>query len=170
MEKFNLSHLEDNRDVAAIHNDESLLLYSVVKCNRIERILEIGGGEISFSAINFLRAQENFTNATVYTVDINPVKKLSENHKVIKKDCNDLLPSDLDNKPIDLIFFDCHLIIAQLNLYNLLKEHNLITEDTIIVLHDTNLFYEPYVWEKDYIGDYNIPFDKVGGGVCTSMG
>lgn len=168
MDKYNLDHLIGDDIISKIQDDESLFLYSLVRCNRIKRILELGGGFGSFSAINFLAAQKIFDDAFVYTIDVNPVTKISENHKVVLKDCNEIVPLDIDNKPIDLIFFDCHTIIPQLNLYNRLKDEKLINDDTIIVLHDTNLFYEPFVNQEGVLG-YNknsTPYDVINDGYC----
>ena len=169
MNEFDLSHIENNKNNhAVIQSDEALFLYALVRGNRIKRILELGGGSLSYSAKNFLESQKIFNNSVVYSVDINPVNKISENHKIILKDCNDLVPSDVDNEPIDLIFFDCHAIAPQLNLYNILKKYNLITDNTIIVLHDTNLFYEPFINKPGVLGcsKESIMYDKVGEGFC----
>lgn len=51
---------------------------------------------------------------------------------------------DIDNKPIELVFFDCHDYDAQMTMYNnLLKEH-MINDSTALVLHDTNLHYSKF--------------------------
>jgi hypothetical protein len=50
----------------------------------------------------------------VYTVEINEVPCLAENHKVIVKDAADLTPSDVDNTGLDFIFVDCHEMEVQI--------------------------------------------------------
>ncbi len=80
-------------------------------------------------------------DGTVYTIDICPIQPVGHNHKVIIKSAADILPEDLDNKPVDLIFFDCHNYDAELSFFKKLEEHNLITDDTVLALHDTNLHY-----------------------------
>lgn len=160
MVHYDLSHLiqdESQRVVGPIQDDEALFLYSLIRGMRLERILEIGGLS-GYSAQNFLKAVSFSQNATVYTVDKFPyVPKLADNHKVIIKDANFLTIADIDNKPIDLIFFDCHDMI-QMEIYNLLYRNNIITDRTIIALHDTNLHYQPWAGGKHH------PFDVRFGG------
>lgn len=72
---------------------------------RLKRILEIGGLS-GYSATNFLKAFATPGESMMYTVDLNPVPVLASNHKVIVKDAQKLVPSDVDQEPIDLIFFD----------------------------------------------------------------
>lgn len=149
--ELDFSTIKGDINHASIQDEEALFLYSLVRANRINRILELGGGA-GKSSLNFLKAMEHDKDSVLYTVDITEQVKLGENHVTITRDCNYLVPSDVDNKPLGLIFFDCHTVIPQLNLYNILKRNNLITEETIIVLHDTNLYYEPYLTTDCEVG------------------
>lgn len=81
--------------------------------------------------------------SVVYTCDINPVPKLAENHIVLQKNVIDVTPEDLDNLPLDLVFFDCHDEI-QIQMFNSFVSKGIITDNTILALHDTNLHYAPY--------------------------
>lgn len=145
--KYDLSHLTQStkQDVLGpIQDDEALFLYSIIRGMRLKRILEIGGLN-GYSALNFLRAVDHTESdtTTVYTVDFINVPKQAENHKVIAKNAVHLTLEDVDNKPIDMIFFDCHDAI-QIQIYKKLLDAGIITEETIIALHDTCLHYEPY--------------------------
>jgi predicted O-methyltransferase YrrM len=133
-----------------IQDDEALFLYSLVRCCRISTILEIGGGT-GYSALNFLKSIQ-YAQGKVYTVDINPVPKLANNHKVITKDIKDLKPEDLDNCKIDLIFFDCHNI-SQLEIYFKMLQAGIADDQTILILHDTNLHYAPYAKWGHYVSE-----------------
>jgi len=145
MVKYNLSHLIQNEDQnvsGPIQDDEALFLYSIIRGCRIERILEIGGGN-GDSAINFLHALSYSKNGILYTCDLYPVPVFGENHKVIVKNALHMTIDEIDNKPLDLIFFDCHDMV-QLEIYNKFVDNKIINDNTILALHDTNLHYPPY--------------------------
>jgi len=145
MVKYNLSHLIQNEDQnvsGPIQDDEALFLYSIIRGCRIQRILEIGGGN-GDSAINFLHALSYSKNGILYTCDLQPVPVFGENHKVIIKNALHMTIDEIDNKPLDLIFFDCHDIV-QLEIYNKFVDNKIINDNTILAVHDTNLHYPPY--------------------------
>jgi hypothetical protein len=146
MVNYDLSHLtqSDDQNVSGpIQDDEALFLYSIIRGNRLSRILEIGGLS-GYSAKNFLQAL-NYVNSNgiLYTCDLNPVPILGENHKTIIKNALNITLEEIDNLPIDLIFFDCHDMI-QMDIYYKFVNSNIINDNTIIALHDTNLHYSPY--------------------------
>jgi predicted O-methyltransferase YrrM len=156
MVNYDLSHLiqDENQNVSGpIQDDEALFLYSIIRGCRLERILEIGGLS-GYSAKNFLKALSFSKNGVLYTCDINPVPVLCENHKVIIKNALHLTTDDLDNKSLDLIFFDCHDIV-QMDIYYHLVNNNIINDNTILALHDTNLHYPPYQHCGEYIEKEN---------------
>ena len=145
MVNYDLSHLSqpENQNVSGpIQDDEALFLYSIIRGCRLERILEIGGLS-GYSAKNFLQALSLGKNGILYTCDLNPVPVLAENHKVIIKNALNLTISELDNKPLDLVFFDCHDMI-QMDIYYKFVNNNIINDNTILALHDTNLHYPPH--------------------------
>ena len=147
MVQYDLSHLtqDSKQEVCGpIQDDEALFLFALIRCKLISRILEIGGLS-GYSAKNFLEAIKDKPNGKVYTVDINHVDSQSANHKCIIKDACQLTPDDVDNLPLDLVFFDCHELDVQLTMFNRLREAGLITPKTILILHDTNLHSENYM-------------------------
>ena len=134
---YDLSHLTQNESqnvLGPIQDDEALFLYSIIRGMRLKTIFEIGGLD-GYSATNFLRAVG--PDGTVFTCDVNPVNKISPNHIVIHKNAFDLNGTDLQNKKIDLIFFDCHDTVQML-VYQTLYNLELIDNNTVIALHDTN--------------------------------
>jgi len=152
MVNYNLSHLtqpEDQKVLGPLQNDEALFLYSVIRCCRISSILEIGGGD-GGSAINFLEAMKYAPGGIVYTCDIGHVPRMADNHKVIIKNALNLTPEDLDNKPVELVFFDCHDMV-QMDIFHVLVSAKIITDKTLLALHDTNLHYAPYRMIGPYI-------------------
>jgi len=145
MVKYDLAHLsqEEHQNVSGpIQDDEALFLYSIIRGCRLKRILEIGGLS-GYSAKNFLQALSFSKDGILYTCDLNPVPVLAENHKVIIKNALDLTISDLDNQPLELVFFDCHDMV-QMDIYYKLVNNNIINDNTILALHDTNLHYPPH--------------------------
>ena len=156
MVKYNLDHLtqEDNQYVwGPIQDDEALFLYSLIRGSCLTRILEIGGLS-GYSAKNFLQGLSYTKDGILYTCDLNPVPILATNHKVIIKNALHLTAHELDNKPLDLVFFDCHDMI-QMEIYNNFVNNNIINDNTILALHDTNLHYPPYQHCGVYIAEEN---------------
>lgn len=154
MVQYDLSHLNQENEqtvVGPIQDDEALFLFSLIRCTRISRILEVGGLD-GYSALNFLQALNFRPDSMVYTVDIQPVAQQGNFHKCIQKDARDITPEDVDNKPLDFVFFDCHEFEVQMTLYERLRACNVIDDNTILALHDTGLH------EHQFIGwAYEIP-------------
>lgn len=146
MVKYDLSHLtQDDTEMVCgpIQDTEALFLYSIIRGMGLRRILEIGGVD-GYSATNFIKAFIKPEQSILYTIDIHPVPKVAPNHKVIVKDATHVTARDIDHTPLDMVFFECHVIDVQMTLYNNLKKMGMITDDTLIVLHDTNLHPKQY--------------------------
>lgn len=140
MVRYDLEHLTQPASEAVcgpIQDTEALFLYSVVRGMRMKRILEIGGLS-GYSATNFLKAFAKPAESVMYTVDINPVPAVAPNHVVIVKDARHIDASDLHNAPLDLVFFDCHDYDVQMALYRRLVSQGIVTDATVLALHDTN--------------------------------
>lgn len=90
------------------------------------------GGKSGYSAKNFIRAIDHTKSpeAKVFTVDIMPVPRQGERHVVLQKNASLLTATDLENKQLDLVFFDCHDIGAQIDLHQKLQKMGLLTDDT----------------------------------------
>jgi hypothetical protein len=140
---YQLDHLTQpptQEVMGPIQDDEALVLFALIKCMRLWRVFEIGGLG-GYSARNFLRAVG--PQGTVYTVDLNPVPSQGPNHKCIQKNALDITFEDLDNAPLDLVFFDCHDMV-QMDVFARLKDKGLINDSTVLALHDTNLHYQQF--------------------------
>ena len=138
---YDLTHLTQSPEqnvIGPVQDDEALLLFSLVRCCRIKRIVEVGAGD-GYSARNFLRAAGWAPDAIVYSIDSEPVTELGENHVVIQKCASKVEAGDLSMCPVELIFFDCHDFDAQMTLFHRLRADGVILDSTLIVLHDTNL-------------------------------
>jgi predicted O-methyltransferase YrrM len=140
---YDLSHLTQHPHqevIGPIQDDEALLLFSIIRTMRIHHVIEIGGLN-GYSATNFLKA---IISGNLYTVDVNPVPKIADNHIVIQKDCRLITNEDIKDK-IQMIFFDAHEYDAQLEMYDVLLKNNLLDEDLVLAFHDTNLHPQKFV-------------------------
>jgi len=140
--KYNLEHLtqHDSQEVGGpIQDDEALLLFSVIRTMRIHNVLEVGGLH-GYSANNFLQA---IISGKLYTVDVSPVNRISDNHIVINKDCRLVTDEDIKDK-IQMIFFDAHDFDAQLSMFENLESCGVLDEDLVLAFHDTNLHPKKY--------------------------
>jgi predicted O-methyltransferase YrrM len=139
MVSYSLSHLTQSPDQLVggpIQDDEALLLFAIIKTCRINKILEVGGLE-GYSAKNFLAAIDG--SGFVISVDTSFVEKLAENHITIQKNINEVDVKDIGPNSLDLVFFDAHDYESQMSFFNRMLNLNVITDDTLIALHDTNL-------------------------------
>lgn len=150
MVSYDLAHLTQDvsqRVLGPIQDDEALFLFALIRGNRMRRVLELGGLN-GYSARNFLAAldyDEGIGNM-LFTVDLNPVPVLAPNHVVLIKNALDLDSMDVGSQPLDLVFFDCHDMV-QMRVFDRFLELGLITPDTVLALHDTNLHFPPHhVW------------------------
>jgi predicted O-methyltransferase YrrM len=150
MVTYPLAHLTQPADqavVGPIQDDEALLLFALIRVMGLTRILEVGGLE-GYSAQNFLSAVG--PGGMVYSVDIRPVHPLGPNHIAIQRDAGSICPADVDETPLDLVFFDCHVYDAQMAMFHRLRAAGMITSRTVLALHDTNLHpgpIEPWPFE-----------------------
>ena len=124
-----------------IQDDEALLLFSIIRCMRLKRIVEIGGLS-GYSGRVFIEATG--PEGMVYSVDLVDVPKLADNHITLCKNALELSTADFSGLPVDMVFFDCHDYIAQIGLLQNLQEKGIITDSTILALHDTNLHPKKY--------------------------
>ena len=151
--KYDLSHLvqSDNQQVQGpVQDDEALLLYAVVRGMRMRSVLEVGGLS-GFSALNFVRALPPKSKGFVLTIDIDPVRKVADNHHTIIKPAQNVTADDL--RPIfgnyegidcfDMLFFDAHHYEGQMGLLKNLQDVGLVNDDTILAFHDTDLHPSP---------------------------
>ena len=165
MVTYNLQHLTQpgaQNKPGAIQDDEALLLFALIKVTRIKRIVEFGG-VWGYSARNFCEAIDN---GTVYTVDWGiegETPKQGANHKVIVKNVADVTPEDLDNDPVDLVFFDCHAYEAELCAFQNLRRAGVITDKTIFAFHDTNLWATKDAPNQTEVEWADISYEVEGG-------
>lgn len=130
----------------SVQKDEGIFLYSLVKVIRPKTIVEFGFGH-GYSAKCFLAALNGKEN--LYSFDPNPksgkklIKIKSSNFHFVHKNGENFLPTDIDNRKIDLLFIDAgHNFFSNINI---LKAVILsLSKNAIIAIHDTGLFNEDY--------------------------
>ena len=136
--KYNISHLKQDTQFiyGPIQDDEALLLFGLVKALRPKTVTEFGYSS-GVSALNFLKALDE--DAKLYSYDINPATPHNDQRlKFYKKSQTEFLFSDVDNRTIDLAFFDAgHLFY--MNKYAFEQIINFLAPNAVIVVHDTGL-------------------------------
>ena len=142
--KYELSHLTqpDSQDVCGpIQDDEALFLYSLIRVKRISSVLEIGGLG-GYSATNFVKAMAMSPGGgQMYTIDVNPVSSVANNHYILVKDAQYVNCSDFGGiLSLGMVFYDCHNYDIQQGLHVRLRSCGIITDQTVVVMHDTGMW------------------------------
>lgn len=133
---YNLEHLsqESQSVFGPIQDDEALFLYALIKIMKLQYVLEIGGLK-GYSATNFCKSVGE--KGKVVTIDITPLTPVANNHKVITKSAHSVQVSEIPLPHIDLLFFDAHDYESQMYFFYNMKNNGLISDNSIIALHDT---------------------------------
>lgn len=142
---YSLGHLKHFGEYAAgpIQRDEALLLYALVKTVDPKTIVEFGFFK-GHSAINFLKAISS--DARLYSYDISDasIQQASrirdKRFQFIFKSQAEFEPSDIDNRLVDLAFFDASHNF-NLNLATFEKLRLVLNEGALIVVHDTGAWH-----------------------------
>lgn len=127
-----------------IQRDEAMFLYSLVKMIRPETIVEFGL-QFGLSAYNFVLAKDNFCHYYGFDIEewcIQKCWKLCQNQpntRFTKLNCLDFNSRHIDERKIDLVFFDCahHVEINKSTIANILP---CMSDDGIFIIHDTGIF------------------------------
>ncbi len=136
--KYDLNHLKQETQIVygPIQDDEALFLFGLVKTLRPKTVTEFGYSS-GVSALNFLKALDEDTK--LYSYDINAATPHNDiRFKFYKKSQTEFEFSDVENRKIDLAFFDDgHLF--DLNSVAFTKIVDYLAPNAIIVVHDTGL-------------------------------
>lgn len=143
--KYSLSHLRYFGEYVAgpIQRDEALLLYALVKAVDPKTIVEFGF-LLGHSALNFLKAMSS--DARLYSYDILEgsrqlaMKIRDERFRFVFKSQADFECSDVDNRLVDLVFFDASHDF-DVNVVTFEKVRMCLSERALIVVHDTGAWY-----------------------------
>jgi cephalosporin hydroxylase len=142
---YSLNHLRffQDSEIGPIQKDEALFLYAIVKTVDPKTIVEFGFYQ-GHSAMNFLKAMS--FDARLYSYDISEAsmkvaRKIHDKRfKFIFKSQTEFAPSDVDNRMIDLAFFDAAHDF-QLNVATFEKLKGSLSARALIVVHDTGVWY-----------------------------
>lgn len=139
--KYSLGHLRHFQEYSAgpIQRDEALLLYALVKTIDPKTIVEFGF-LAGHSAINFLKAMSS--DAMLYSYDILDLSKQASRKihdarfRFIYKSQAEFEHSDVENRLVDLVFFDGSHDF-QLNVVTFERVRECLNESALIIVHDT---------------------------------
>ena len=142
---YSLSHLRYFKEYSAgpIQKDEALFLYALVKTVDPQTIVEFGF-LVGDSAINFIKAMS--PDAKLYSYDISNTsmqhaKRIYDKRfKFILKSQTDFESLDIDNRLVDLVFFDASHDF-NLNVAAFERLRGSLSERALIVVHDTGAWY-----------------------------
>lgn len=142
---YPLSHLKnlDEFVIGPIQRDEALLLFALVRVVDPKTLVEFGFYQ-GHSAINFLKAMS--PDARLYSFDISSdsmkaARRINDTRfNFLFKSQSEFEPSDVDNRTVDLVFFDAAHDF-QLNLTTLERLMDSLSERALIVVHDTGIWH-----------------------------
>ena len=143
--KYSLSHLRYFSEYAAgpIQRDEALLLYALVKTVDPKTIVEFGF-LAGHSSTNFLKAMSS--DARLYSYDIADASMRiarrirDDRFRFVFKSQADFEYSDVDNRLVDLVFFDGSHDF-HLNVVTFEKVGKCLSERALVIVHDTGAWY-----------------------------
>jgi len=143
--RYSLSHLAllDEVPPGPIQIDDALFLYALVKEVDPKTIVEFGFF-LGHSAINFLKSMSK--DARLYSYDIWDASKQAATRikdprfKFLFKSQTDFEPADIDNRTVDLAFFDAaHDFDLNVRTFDKLRDS--LAEKALMVVHDTGAWY-----------------------------
>lgn len=143
--RYSLGHLRHFGEyvVGPIQRDEALFMYALVKMVDPKTVVEFGFYE-GASATNFLKAMSS--DARLYSYEISNAsmrfaRKIRDpRFRFILKSLTEFAPSDIDNRPIDLVFFDASHDL-DINLATFEKIKGVLSEKALVIVHDTGAWY-----------------------------
>jgi predicted O-methyltransferase YrrM len=141
--KYDLKHLNQDPNTAVfgpLQDDESLLLFGILKTTRPSIVLEFGSNN-GHSSFNLLKALDN--DAKLYSYDIQMFNSKSQNDprfKFYQKSHSDFIVSDLiDNRKIDFVLIDYSNFETMKIGFNKIINH--MSPNGIIAVHNTGLHF-----------------------------
>jgi len=156
---YNFNHLslvESQALNGSICRDEALFIFSLIKMIRPKVVVEFGFAR-GHSALNVLTAIDK--DAKLYSFDIaefsrKTAEAVFNQHKNFHfrfKSQLDFTPEDVHNQKIDLVYFDA-VYDRNINMATFEKLKSSLSDESIIMLHDTN------VWKKTLMDDAHISY------------
>ena len=145
--------------IGPVHGDEALLLFALTRVLRPQTIVEFGFRS-GHSAFNFLQAAG--PDCRVFSYDVagrsEDIARRCFSHfknfQFIKKSQIAFLPSDIENRTIDLCFIDAsHDTEMNLRTFELILPH--LTERAIVAVHDTGVWHRKFFSDRHFAYSYS---------------
>lgn len=170
-QKLQLSHLQSYDDAGAIgplQQDEAAALFGIIRALRPKTLVEFGFFH-GHSAFNFLMAMESDALLASYDVDDEAQRRAHEEFKGISqlrffhKSQDAFDPEDVDQQPLDFVFFDAaHELTLNQRTFALIHPH--LAPGALIAIHDTG------TWAPDYLQEPHHEFIRDGQCDTTESG
>jgi predicted O-methyltransferase YrrM len=156
---FDIAHLsffDEESASGPLQRDEALMLHALVRVLRPKVVVEFGflGGH---SALNFLTALP--PGSRLYSFDIDAGSEAAalrffggrDDFRFRRKSQADITATDVDGGPIDLVFLDASHDL-ELNRQTFERLQDLLSEDAVVVVHDTGTWSPPHMTRlhRDY--------------------
>jgi predicted O-methyltransferase YrrM len=138
---YSLNHLKYYGEIVVgpVQRDEALFLYSLVVTVDPKTLVEFGFHR-GHSAINFLKAMSPDAMLCSYDISDDSAKIAGRIHdkrfRFTQKSQADFEWSDVDNRPVDLAFFDA-AHDSDLNMQTFDRLQRTLSDRALVVVHDT---------------------------------
>lgn len=141
---LHLATYDEDTAMGPLQRDEALLLLGVTRTIAPRTVVEFGFFK-GHSAFSFLQAIDDDALLASYDVDNGAARQARrsfggrKNFRFLHKSQTDFDPADIDNRPIDLVFFDAahEIDLNQATWRQLLPA---LAPDAIVAIHDTGLW------------------------------
>jgi len=162
---ISISHLisyTDENAIGPLQQPEALLLFSIVKTTLPQTIVEFGFFH-GHSAFNFLQAMPKDARLYSYEISNESAQRAAKEFpkdgrfKFLHKSQTDFCALDVENRSIDLVFFDAaHELGLNQKTFELI--YPCLSNESIVCIHDTGL------WNKTHFLDIHSDFVKEQNG------
>ncbi len=137
-----------NEDVVGpVQREEGILLFALTRVTRPRAVVEFGYGWGASAAV-FLAGLA--ADAELYSVDVAPKVPVchttDRRFHFVSKDLRDLVPADIHDRTLDLLFFDAarDSLEAKQTAFDSLADN--LSAEALVVIHDTG------VWKREFMG------------------
>ncbi len=157
--RYDLAHLAlvpEEDAYGPLQRDEALLLYGLVRTTRPAVIVEMGFF-IGDSALNFLQALPPTSRVHSFDIADHATGYAAmfphPNFTYHRKSQDEITPGDVGHASVDLVFLDASHDL-ELNRRTFERLQEVVSDDAIIVVHDTGTWHPSMIYHQDWAARY----------------